>query len=230
MKIFNKSVVTLLFILIALPALMGGMATSTSAQVPPHDVAYRYYFVNEKFVVSIQEVLIDAEGQGRYRFKKKDMEEMSIEFNLSPRVLNEIRSLVDQLSFLTTEESFQHRKDFSHLGTMSIRVSRGAREREVTFNYTDNPLMNQLVQIFRGVTVQESRIFEMELVRSTDPISMPAQLRYLESELKSRNIADPQRFGQFLNDLKSDESVPLIARNHAGRLLQMIERSKQGSH
>ncbi|MFN7828043.1 MAG: hypothetical protein ACK562_16170 [Acidobacteriota bacterium] len=236
MSISTTTVKLLLFILVALPSgplgpsLMGGpvsvQATGNRAAEMSEDATYRYYFINEKFIVSHQEVLIDGEGRGRYRFKKRDMEEMTLDFKVSPRVLGEIRGLIDQLAFLSTEESFQHKKDFSHLGTMSIRIRRGTREREASFNYTDNTLMNQLVQIFRGLTVQENRIFEMELVRATDPISMPAQLRFLEGELKSRSIADPPRFRPMLTELKSDESVPLIARNHAERLLQMIEKSK----
>lgn len=226
MNNFSKTTGDLLFILLGLPFFTVVMATIAAAQGSSADVTYRYYFVNDKFIVSKQEVLIAGDGRGRYRFKKKDMDEMTLDFKVSPRLLGEIGSLVDQLSFLTSEQSFQHRKDFSHLGTMSIRVRNGLREREVTFNYTDNSLMNQLVQVFRGLTIQENRLFEMDLVKSTDPISMPAQLRFLEGELKSRNIADPERFSSFLIELKSDESVPLIARNHAVRLLQIIERSR----
>jgi len=228
MKIFTTVVKLLLFVLFALPSVIsaavpGQVASSVSLR---EEATYRYYFVNEKFVVSLQEVVIDGEGHGHYRFKKRDMEELTLDFKISPRLLAEIRNLFDQLSFLSSGESYQHKKDFSHLGTMTVAVRRGERQRETTFNYTDNAHMNQLVQIFRGLTIQENRIFEIDLVRSTDPISMPAQLRFLEGELKSRNIADPERLSSVLIELKSDESVPLIARNHADRLLQMIERSK----
>ena len=171
--------------------------------------------------------MVDGEGRGHYRFKKKDMDEMTISFQVSPRVLTEIRSNLDRLSFLGSSEDYQHRKDFSHLGTMTLTVQVGDRRREIRFNYTDNELVNDLVRIFRGLTVQENRIFEIDLVRSTDPISMPAQLRLLEGELKSRNIADARRFSQILKELTRDESVPLIARNHADRLLRLIEQQSK---
>lgn len=189
-------------------------------------IIYRYYFENERFTTPYQEVLIDGEGRGQYRFKKKDMDEMSITFQVSPRVLSEIRSTLDQLSFLSSVEDYQHRKDFSHLGTITLMQQTGDRRRETKFNYTDNPMVNNLVRIFRGLTVQESRIFEIDLVRSLDPISMPAQLRLLEGELKSRNVADARRFNQILKELSGDESIPLIARNHADRLLRQIEQLK----
>jgi hypothetical protein len=109
---------------------------------------------------------------------------------------------------------------------MTITLARNGKERTVSFNYTDNPGMNRLSEIFRNLITQETRVFELETVLANDPISMPAQLRLLESELKSRRIADPQRFGPMLKNLKLDESVPLIARNHAERLLQAIRKGK----
>ena len=189
-------------------------------------LAYRYYFENERFIVRYQEVLIEPSGRGHYRFKKKDMDEQTLDFDVSPRVTGEIQGLIDQLAFFDSTENYQHKKDFSHLGTMTLTARRGGRERTTTFNYTDNGAQNQLVQIFRGLATQENRIFEMEAVRATDPISMPAQLRILEGELKSHNITDPHRFVGMLASLKGDESVPLIARNHADRLLLLIDKLK----
>ncbi|NDD63265.1 MAG: hypothetical protein EBZ36_04705 [Acidobacteria bacterium] len=204
----------------------GGQAQS-GADAHRTETLYRYFFENERFTTPYQEVMIDGQGKGHYRFKKKDMDELTINFLVSPRVLMEIRSSLEQLSFLGSEQSYQHRKDFSHLGTITLFYQVGGRQRETRFNYTDNQTVNNLVRIFRGLTVQENRIFEIELVRSTDPISMPAQLRLLEGELKSRNVADPGRFSDILKDLARDESVPLIARNHADRLLRMLEQAKQ---
>lgn len=206
------------------------LSSGAQPQAPTEEGAdrihFRYYFENERFVIPFQEVLIEPNGRGHYRFKKKDTDELTLDFDVSPRVTSEMQGLIDQLAFFNSTESYQHKKDFSHLGTMTLAAKRGGIERTVTFNYTDNGAMNQLVQIFRGIATQENRIFEMETVRANDPISMPAQLRILEGELKSRNVADPNRFAPILNDLKGDESVPLIARNHAVRLLLMIEKLK----
>ncbi len=109
---------------------------------------------------------------------------------------------------------------------MTISYSNGGKHRKVSFNYTENAALNKLANIFRNIATQETRIFEIETVRQSDPISTPAQLRYLEGELKSRTIADPERFTPLLLEIKTDESVPLIARNHAERLLKEIKKPK----
>jgi hypothetical protein len=207
------------------PALSQSQAERLSS--PEADPLYRFLFENERFVVSLQEVVLTAEGKGRYRYQRKEMEEMVLTFVASPAVMEEIRSLFEELDFLRSSESYQHRRDFSHLGTITLAMRRNGAEREVRFNYADRPQINQLVRLFRGLATQESRLFEIETVRATDPISTPAQLRLLEGELKSRTIADPKRFVPLLREIRLDEGIPLIARNHAARLLEQIDRPQK---
>ncbi len=187
---------------------------------------FRYLFENPRFTTPIQELDFDGAGQGKFRFKRKDSDEIVNKLAVSAEVLSQIQILLDDLNFLASSEDYQHKKDFSHLGNMTITYGRGGKERTITFNYTDNQSLTRLSEIFRGIITQETRIFELEAVLANDPISTPAQLRMLESELKSRHIADPHRFDPILKNIKSDESVPLIARNHAVRLLQSIQKGK----
>ncbi|MGE0126977.1 MAG: hypothetical protein AB7U82_02640 [Blastocatellales bacterium] len=187
---------------------------------------YRYLFENPRFTTPVQELEFDSSGQGKFRFQRKDSDEIVNKLSLSSDVLSRIQLLFDDLNFLASSEDYQHKKDFSHLGNMTITYSRAGKERTVKFNYTDNPSLSRLSEIFRNIITQETRLFELEAVLANDPISTPAQLRFLESELKSKHIADPQRFEPILKTIKLDEGVPLIARNHAERLLQMIKKSK----
>jgi hypothetical protein len=187
---------------------------------------YRYLFENERFTTPVQEIELDGNGRGQFRFKRKGGEEIVNKIEVSASVISQIQSLFDDLNFLSSTEDYQHKKDFSHLGTMTITLVRNGKERTVSFNYTDNQSMNRLKDLFSNIATQETRVFELETVRSTDAISTPAQLRMLESELRGKHIADPQRLVPLLQDIKMDEGVPLIARNHAERLLQMIKKGK----
>jgi len=187
---------------------------------------YRYLFENPRFTTPVQELEFDGSGQGKFRFKRKDADEVVNKLSLSPEVLSQIQLILDDMNFLASDEDYQHKKDFSHLGNMTIGYSREGKERTVKFNYTENQSMNRLSDIFRNIVTQETRIFELEAVIANDPISAPAQLRMLENELKSKRVADPHRFDPILKNIKLDEGVPLIARNHADRLLQMIRKGK----
>jgi hypothetical protein len=187
---------------------------------------FHYLFENEKFTTPRIELLFDANGKGEFRFKKKDSDEIINQLQVTTMVLGQISALLAELNYLDSSESYQHKKDFSHLGTITIEIAQSGKQRKVQFNYTDNPAMNKLANIFRNVATQETRVFEIETVRQSDPISTPAQLRFLDSELRSKSIADPERFVALLQDIKLDEGVPLIARNHAERLLKTIQKPK----
>lgn len=199
----------------------GGISTGDTSAAQ-----YNYLFENPRFTTPVQEVKFDGDGKGEYRFKRKDQDEIVLHLNLSSALVSQVRALFDELNFLAGNENYQHKKDFSHLGTMTITCSRDNRERTIKFNYTENQTLNRLAEIFRGIATQETRIFELEAIRANDPISTPAQLRLLESELKGRHIADPERFTPILREIKLDEGVPLIARNHADRLLLAIRKGK----
>lgn len=190
------------------------------------DTKFHYLFENEKFTTPRIELEFGADGKGEFRFKKKESEEISNKLQVTSTVLVQINFLLAELNYLDSNENYQHKKDFSHLGTITIDVAKEGKQRKVHFNYTDNPAMNKLANIFRNLATQETRIFEIETIRQSDPISTPAQLRFLDSELRSKNIADPERFVALLQDIKMDEGVPLIARNHAERLLKEIKKPK----
>jgi hypothetical protein len=187
---------------------------------------YRYLFENPRFTTPVQELEFDGFGRGSFRFKRKDSDEIVNKLAVSSEVITQIQLLFDDMNFLESSEDYQHKKDFSHLGNMTITYSRDGKERTVKFNYTDNQNMSRLSDIFRNLVTQETRIFELETVITNDPISAPAQLRMLESELKSKRVADPHRFDPILKNIKLDEGVPLIARNHAERLLALISKGK----
>lgn len=190
------------------------------------DTTYHYLFENEKFTTPRIELEFGGDGKGSFRFKKKDSDEIANPLQVTPTVLEQINSLLAEVNFLESSENYQHKKDFSHLGNITIEVAKGGKQRKVQFNYTENMAMNKLANIFRNLATQETRVFEIETIRQSDPISTPAQLRFLDSELRSKSIADPERFVALLQDIKMDEGVPLIARNHADRLLKEIRKNK----
>ncbi|MDQ3012266.1 MAG: hypothetical protein M3X11_16350 [Acidobacteriota bacterium] len=207
---------------------LGEIGQAKTALSGNNSNATRFYFLfeNDRFTTPLQEIEFDGEGQGKFRFKRKEQDEIVNKLIVSAALRDQIQSLFSELNFLSGNEDYQHKKDFSHLGTVTIGLARGGKERMAKFNYTTNSALSQLRDIFQNIATQETRIFEMEAVRANDPISMPAQMRLLDNELHSKHIADPQRFVPMLQDMKLDESVPLIARNHAERILQMIKKGK----
>lgn len=199
---------------------------STASHLTSSPAHYSYLFENDRFTTPLVEVDFDDAGRGKFHFRKKDGQDITNELKVSSAVISQLRSLFSEANFLGSDQDYQHKKDFSHLGKVTIGYSDGSRERRTSFNYTDNQSMNRVVEIFRNISTQENRVFEIEVTRENDPISMPAQMRMLETELKSKQIADPHQLVSLLEQLKTDESIPLIARNHADRLIKSIAKTK----
>src|SRR5215813_12365598 len=81
---------------------------------------YRYLFENPRFTTPVQELDFDGAGKGMFRFKRKDSDETVIKLSLSSTLVSQIQLLLDDLNFLNSSENYQYKKDFSHLGNMTI--------------------------------------------------------------------------------------------------------------
>jgi hypothetical protein len=198
----------------------------TKTKLVAEGTNYRYVFENDRFTTPRVEVEFNQQGTGKFRFVRKDGQDIENDLQVTEFLAGQVQSIFNELRFLESKEDYQYKKDFSHLGQIKISLMQGGRERTASFNYTDNPALNRLVDIFRNIATQETRVFELETVRSTDPLSTPAQLRLLDNDLRSKRIAEPQRLLPILQEIKMDGSVPLIARNHSERLISFIKKGK----
>lgn len=232
MRIFHRSISILVAVLCVAAT---NISAQTQIELRPESrtslsdaaTVYRYVFENERFLTRRMVIEFNDQGKGTFSYlKKEDAEETSSPLTVSAAVLSQVKGLFEELRFLESQVEYQHKKDFSHLGRVTLMMQRKDRERTVTFNYTDHTAVNKLVEIFRNIATQETRIYELQNIRNSDPISTPTQMRLLESELKSNHIADPTGLIPLLQEIKMDESVPLIARNHAERLIKLIQKTK----
>jgi hypothetical protein len=56
------------------------------------------------------------------------------------------------------------------------------------------------------------------------PLNAPQLLNEMETLLVRDGLSDPHQLVPLLKELRTDEHIPLIARNHADRLLKKIEK------
>ena len=64
----------------------------------------------------------------------------------------------------------------------------------------------------------------MKVARENQPLNTTTLMKQLESLLNRGELSDPYQLVPLLTDLSTDERIPLIARNHADRLLKKIEK------
>ncbi|MFN3329438.1 MAG: hypothetical protein ACK419_00750 [Pyrinomonadaceae bacterium] len=190
---------------------------------------YLYEFESPKhFYITRIQIEHDESGKGKITFWKKDLdEEISEPINLSKTALEKINSLFQALNFLNSNEEYQStERNYSHLGTTKISLKTPEKERSVQFNWSERKEARALADEYRKISNQFIWQFEINLARENQPLDAPRLMDRLDSYLKRNEISDPLQMLPLLEELVNDERIPLIARNHAKRLVEQIKKTK----
>lgn len=206
-------------------------ATTSSAPPVANDnkssdpVKYTYEFTQPRFYVKHIVLEHDANGRGTVTFERLNEDaSVSEPIELSPAALSRINAAWQGLQFLDSTADYQADKQFPHLGTMRIGMERGERKRVAEFNWTNNPNAETLVNEYRKVADQAILIFDISIARQNQPLGAPKLMEAMESLLNRNALSDAQQLLPLLKELSTDERVPLIARNHALRLIKKIQK------
>jgi hypothetical protein len=192
---------------------------------PPDTTHYFYEFTQPEFIIRHITIEHDANGVGKITFERKG-EETPIEepISLSMGALGRVLGAWTELRFLESTENYQANKQFPHLGTMRLKMVRDKINRTAEFNWTNNQTVSLLTNEYRRVADQAVLIFDISVARETQPLATPKLMDEFEMQMKRNGLSDPQQLVPLLNDISTDEHLPLIARNHAMRLIKKIEQ------
>jgi len=191
----------------------------------PELVKYSYEFSQPQFYVRHIVIEHDGNGRGKISLERLNEDTTIIEpVELSPTALSRIAALWQGMRFLDSQETYQSDKQFPHLGTMRLKMEQGTRQRTAEFNWTNDHDASALVNEYRRVADQAIFVFDISVARENQPLNAPKLMELLESLLKREGLSDPHQLIPLLKDLSTDEHLPLIARNHAVRLLKKIEK------
>ena len=192
---------------------------------PPDPTRYSYDFAQPQFL--IRHILIehDESGRGQISFERKGEDTPIVEpVELSIGALGRILGLWTELRFLDSDENYQAPKQFPHLGTYHLRMDDGRRKRTAEFNWSNNKQAWALASEYRRVADQAILIFDIKLAREMQPLNAPQLMKQMDMLLARGDLSDPRQLVPLLKELRTDEHIPLIARNHADRILKKIEK------
>jgi hypothetical protein len=187
-----------------------------------------YEFTQPNFLVSHIIIEHDVNGKGKITFEKKGFGGDSITdpIQLSAAALDRINNLIQTLNFFDSTEDYQSPiRQYPHLGTMKIRLKKDGRERAVEFNWTENKDAKALADEYRKISQQFIWIFDISVSLENQPLEAPGLMDQLDSMLKRSEVSDAQQLVPVLKKLVNDERIPLIARNHAARMVKDIEKN-----
>lgn len=192
---------------------------------PPDPTRYAYEFAQPEFLIRHIVIDHDALGRGKITFERRGEDTPIVEpVELSIGALGRILGLWTGLRFLDSTENYQTVKSFAHLGTYHLTMDDGKRKRTAEFNWSSNKEAWALANEYRKVSDQAILIFDIKLAREMQPLNAPQLLNQMETLLTRDGLSDPYQLVSLLTELKTDERIPLIARNHADRILKKIEK------
>ena len=192
---------------------------------PPDPTRYSWEFTKPEFLVSHILIEHDASGRGKIAFEHRGEATPIVEpIELSISALGRVLGLWSDLQFLDSNENYQASKNFAHLGIYHLRMDDGKRRRTAEFNWSNNKQAWTLTSEYRRAANQAILVFDIKLAREMQPLNAPQLMNQMEMYLSRDGLSDPYQLVPFLRELRTDEHIPLIARNHADRLLKMIEK------
>lgn len=186
---------------------------------------YSYEFTQPDFLIKHIIIEHDASGHGRIRFVQRSEETFVEEpLQLSAEAMSRISGLWEGLRFLDSTESYQSDRSYPHLGTMRLKMERDTRQRTAEFNWTNHAQASSLVTEYRRAADQAILVFDLSVARESLRLNTPKLMEHMESLLKRNGLSDPKQLLPLLKDISTDDHIPLIARNHALRLIKKIEK------
>ena len=190
-----------------------------------NNAKYSYEFTQPKFYVKHIVLEHDVTGHGTITFERMNEDVPVVEpIELSSTVLSRVTSLWTSLDFLNSQTNYQTSQDFSHLGTMRIGMQQGERKRVAEFNWTHNESASALVNEYKRIADQAMLVFDISIARENQPLNAPKLMEVMESLIKRNGLSDPKQLLPLLRDMSTDEHIPLMARNHALRIIKQIEK------
>jgi hypothetical protein len=210
----------------------GGVTSDkASAAATQSKNQYFYEFSQPTFLVRKMVVEHDETGKGKITFEKSDVDgALTDPIQLSEASLQRINALFSTLNFLDSTEEYQSKeRNYPQMGTKKIILKKDGKRRAVTFNWSENKDAKALADEYYRIANQFVWRFNITVARENQPLNAPGLMDELDGLLKRNEISDPPQLVPFLKELGDDERIPLIARNHAARLMKEIQKKASKS-
>ncbi len=201
--------------------LLGSPVASAGSSTP---IRFTWKKSHSQGAIESYSLELNEKGLGKYQFKKRDQDQVELDFVLRPSAVEALLSLFVQADFLNEAKSFVSQRKVADMGVKTIGFENASRKREVAFNYTEDKTLQEIVNFFENLCHQEKSLFEIDLALKYDRLAIPKKLDELQRNLSAKRIVTPERFASVLERIYQDESLMHIARTEAKKILSKIEK------
>lgn len=185
---------------------------------------------NSRGLLESYGVELDGNGNGQFYFNRRSQDEIKAPVTLRPSAMQTLTALFEKADFLNESRDFVSQRKVADMGLKTVRFSTGSKQREVTYNYTEDRALQEITTFFENLCQQERALFEMDLALKYDRLGIPKKLDELDSSLNAKRVVAPERFAPVLEKIYADQTLMNLARKEAKKLLVRIEKMKTFSN
>ena len=171
------------------------------------------------------EIKLQQNGMGTYDVRQLDDDANPQPFELSVPVAQKIFELAAKLHNFQGVDLEVHRR-VANLGDKTFRYENGAESHEATFNYTLDATANQLLNVFEGLSRQESDLSDLQRTMRYDRLGVNDAMIQIAMDYDGKLLPDPAKFLTLLDQLAADEKFVDIARERARTLAGRIRAAQ----
>jgi hypothetical protein len=207
--------------LVALAFLMSSVVFG-SAPNGGGTITYRKIFKSSypEFV----EIKVNQNGAATYDIRQLDEQSDPVAFEINPPLVQRIFDLAGKLHNFQGANLDMHRR-IANLGEKTFQYTKGSESYEVKFNYTLDDTATQLLNIFEGLSRQETDLSTLQRTMKYDHLGVNDALIQTEMDYNNKIFPEPERLLGVLDQISADDKFVDIARQRARVLASRIRTS-----
>jgi hypothetical protein len=167
-------------------------------------------------------LIVDSKGSGTFEGHKLDEAQSPRPFQLSAATTERIFALAGQLDNFQSLDLESHKK-VANLGQKTLTYQQGEDVNRVVFNYTENRIARELVDIFEAVGSVQEHIVALEFEMKYDPLGLSQELSQIQIELNNKSLADPEILIPTLEKIARGSRFLHLAQVRAQQIIERIQ-------
>lgn len=167
------------------------------------------------------EIKLNESGSGMYDIRQLDDDPSPQSFTIGAPIAQKIFDLAGKLHNFQGADLDVHKR-IANLGEKTLRYEKGGETHETTFNYTIDPVATQLLDIFEGLSREETDLSDLQRTMRYDRLGVNDVVVQIETDYNNKVLPEPERFLPVLDQVAADEKLIGVARDHARTLAGRI--------
>jgi len=167
-------------------------------------------------------ITVDSNGSGSYDGRKLDDPPNPRAMQVSPATTRQLFELCGELNNLRSVDLESHRK-VANLGLKILTYQGGGQVNRVEFNFTQNRVADELVDLFEKIASVEQHISSLEYAIKYDPLGLPRELLQIQIDFQNNALADPEQMVPTLEKIVRNPRFLHLAQARAQNILRRLQ-------